>query len=122
MPDPEGDSGTFLNLLLDDVECAEAAVASLRSAGVPGVNYWFTNMYHFINQWDHVKNLDAAAPLAIHALGAPQDYRALDLPGAQDVIGRLVSIGVGCGWDSEDTERISGALRKGLACVLGGQG
>lgn len=122
MPDPEGDSGTFLNLLLPDVECAEAAVASLRSAGVPGVNYWFTNMYHFINQWDHVKNLDAAAPLAIHALGAPQDYRALELSGAQDVIGRLVSIGVGCGWDSEVTERIAGGLRQGLASVLGGEG
>ena len=34
---------------------------ALRAAGVPGINYWFTNMYHFINQWDHVKNLDAAA-------------------------------------------------------------
>jgi 8-amino-3,8-dideoxy-alpha-D-manno-octulosonate transaminase len=121
MPDPDGDSGTFLNLLLPDQESAEASVRSMRSAGVPGVNYWFTNMYHFINQWDHVKNLDAAAPLAIHALGAPQDYRALELPGAQDVIGRLVSIGVGCSWGADDTERIAGALREALAPVLVGE-
>jgi 8-amino-3,8-dideoxy-alpha-D-manno-octulosonate transaminase len=119
MPDPEGDSGTFLNLLLPDVEAAARATEALRAAGVPGINYWFTNMYHFINQWDHVKNLDAAAPLAIHSLGAPQDYRALELPRAQDVIGRLISVGIGCSWNPDVTERIGGDLRNALATVLG---
>jgi 8-amino-3,8-dideoxy-alpha-D-manno-octulosonate transaminase len=119
MPDPEGDSGTFLNLLLPDVEAAARATEALRAAGVPGVNYWFTNMYHFINQWDHVKNLDAAAPLAIHSLGAPQDYRALQLPRAQDVIGRLISVGIGCSWEPDVTERIGSDLRSALVTVLG---
>ena len=119
MPDPEGDSGTFLNLLLPEVEAAARATEALRAAGVPGINYWFTNMYHFINQWDHVKNLDAAAPLAIHSLGAPQDYRALELPRAQDVIGRLISVGIGCSWNPDVTERIGGDLRNALATVLG---
>ena len=119
MPDPEGDSGTFLNLLLPDVEAAARATEELRAAGVPGINYWFTNMYHFINQWDHVKNLDAAAPLAIHALGAPQDYRALELPRAQDIIGRLISVGIGCSWTPDVTERIGGDPRNAISTVLG---
>ncbi len=118
VPDPEGDSGTFLNLLLPDRETAARAVESLRAEGVPGINYWFTNMYHFINQWDHVKNLDSAAPLAIHSLGAPQDYHALELPRSQDVIGRLISIGIGCGWEPERAERIGDDLRVALARVL----
>ena len=118
MPDPDGDSGTFLNLLLPDPPTAARAVEELRDAGVPGVNYWFTNMYHFINQWDHVKNLDSAAPLAIHALGAPQDYGALELPRSQDVIGRLISIGIGCSWDGDRTEQIGDDLRNALARVL----
>ena len=119
VPDPDGDSGTFLNLLLPDRETAERAVESLRAENVPGINYWFTNMYHFINQWDHVKNLDSAAPLAIHSLGAPQDYHALELPRSQNVIGRLISIGIGCGWEPERTERIGDDLRAALARVLG---
>jgi len=119
IPDPEGDSGTFLNLLLPDREVAERAVESLRAADVPGINYWYTNMYHFINQWDHVKNLDSAAPLAIHSLGAPQDYLALELPRSQDVVGRLISVGIGCSWESGRTERIGDDLRAALARVLG---
>jgi len=119
VPDPEGDSGTFLNLLLPDQEAAEQAVESLRAANVPGINYWYTNMYHFINQWDHVKNLDSAAPLAIHYLGAPQDYQALDLPRSQDVVGRLISVGIGCAWEPDRTEQIGDDLRTALARVLG---
>jgi 8-amino-3,8-dideoxy-alpha-D-manno-octulosonate transaminase len=119
IPDPAGDSGTFLNLLLPDTETAQRAVEALRAAGVPGVNYWFTNMYHFINQWDHVKNLAAAAPLAIHALGAPQDYHALELPRAQDIIGRLISVGIGAAWNREQTERVADDLRAVLAPILG---
>ena len=118
VPDPEGDSGTFLNLLLPDQEAAEQAVESLRAANVPGINYWYTNMYHFINQWDHVKNLDSAAPLAIHSLGAPQDYLALELPRSQDVVGRLISVGIGCAWEPGRTERIGDDLRAALARVL----
>ena len=118
VPDPEGDSGTFLNLLLPDQEAAEQAVDSLRAANVPGINYWYTNMYHFINQWDHVKNLDSAAPLAIHSLGAPQDYLALELPRSQDVVGRLISVGIGCAWELDRTEQIGDDLRTALARVL----
>jgi 8-amino-3,8-dideoxy-alpha-D-manno-octulosonate transaminase len=118
VPDPDGDSGTFLNLLLPSRPAAAAAVEELKAEGVPGVNYWFVNMYHFINQWDHIKDLDAAAPLAIHHLGAPQDYRALELPVSQDVIGRLISIGVGCAWDADRTERVADGLRAALAPVL----
>jgi len=119
VPDPGGDSGTFLNLLLPDRDTAERAVESLRDAGVPGVNYWYTNMYHFINQWDHVKNLDSAAPLAIHTLGAPQDYNMLELPRSQEVIGRLISIGIGCSWEADRTGQIADDLRAALARVLG---
>jgi 8-amino-3,8-dideoxy-alpha-D-manno-octulosonate transaminase len=118
VPDPEGDSGTFLSLLLPDQDAAEQAVESLRAANVPGINYWYTNMYHFINQWDHVKNLDSAAPLAIHALGAPQDYLALELPRSQSVVGRLISVGIGCAWEPDRTERIGDDLRAALARVL----
>ncbi len=119
IPDPEGDSGTFLNLLLPDRPTAELAVESLRAANVPGINYWFTNMYHFINQWDHVKDLVSAAPLAIHSLGAPQDYRSLELPRSQDVVGRLISIGIGCSWEPVRTERIADDLRAALTPLLG---
>jgi 8-amino-3,8-dideoxy-alpha-D-manno-octulosonate transaminase len=106
LSDPSGDSATFLNLLFQDQETAANFVASMNQAGVGGFNYWFTNMYHFINQWNHIKEMKTASKLAIEVLGAPQDYNNLSIPNAQNVIGRLVSFGIRCTWTTEELDTL----------------
>ncbi|MCK8493049.1 DegT/DnrJ/EryC1/StrS family aminotransferase [Spirosoma sp. RP8] len=116
IPDADGDSATFMNLLMPDTETAGRVVIALNEAGVGGFNYWFTNMYHFINQWNHVKEMRTAAALPIEKFGAPQDYSNLDIPNAQDVIGRLISFGIRAGWTADEVDalaaKIEAAVRK----------
>ena len=114
IPDPDGDSATFLNLLLPDTESAQAVVNELTTAGVGGFNYWFTNMYHFINQWDHLKEMRTTSKLAVQVLGAPQDYANLDLPKSQEVIGRLISFGVRVTWTQTELETLANNLEKAI--------
>lgn len=112
--DPAGDSGTFLNMFLPDTATAKAVVDEFNKSGVSGFNYWFTNMYHFINQWHHVKGLKTASKLPVEILGTPQDYNNLDLPKSQEVVGRLISFGIRCTWTEEEIQ----ALAKNIsACV-----
>ena len=75
-------------------------------------------MYHFINQWDHVKNLKAPVKLAIHHLGAPQDYNNLDLPVAQNVIGRLISLGIKANWTAEELNEFGDKMVASIKKVL----
>lgn len=110
LPDPDGDSATFLNLLLPDTDMAGRVVAELNAAGVGGFNYWFTNMYHFINQWDHIKQMRTASALPIEKFGAPQDYTNLDLPVAQHTIGRLISFGIRATWTTEEVDALAGKI------------
>lgn len=112
--DDNGDSGTFLNILLPDTETAKRTVDEMNAAGVGGFNYWFTNMYHFINQWEHIKGLKTASKLPIQVLGAPQDYNNLHLPKTQEVVGRLISFGIRCTWT---TEEVNALAEKIAACV-----
>jgi 8-amino-3,8-dideoxy-alpha-D-manno-octulosonate transaminase len=107
LADPDGDSATFLNLLLPDTESAKNVVDELNKAGVGGFNYWYTNMYHFINQWDHIKEMRTAGRLAVEVLGAPQDYANLQLPKTQEVIGRLISFGIRCTWTDEEVQALA---------------
>jgi len=76
-------------------------------------------MYHFINQWGHLKDLKAAAPLAIHHFEKPQDYNNLNLPKSQEVIGRLISFGIRCTWTDEEVKslasKITAAVKKAVA-------
>lgn len=119
--DDNGDSGTFLNILMPDPETAKRMVDEMNQAGVTGFNYWFTNMYHFINQWEHIKGLKTASKLPIQVLGAPQDYNNLSLPKTQDVVGRLISFGIRCTWTEEEmttlANKISAAAVKAMKAV-----
>lgn len=118
LPDPAGDSATFLNLLLPDTETAKLVVEELNKNRVTGFNYWYTNMYHFVNQWTHLKELKAAAKLPIHLLGAPQDYTKLNLPKSQEVVGRLISFGIRVTWSEEEMKSLSDKIAQSIQKVL----
>lgn len=113
--DENGDSGTFLNILMDEPEIAKRTVDEFNHAGVAGFDYWFMNMYHFINQWHHIKDLSTTAKLPIEVLGAPQDYHTLNLPKTQNVIGRLISFGIKYNWTEAQMTELAANIK---ACVL----
>lgn len=119
IPDPKGDSATFLNMLLPDQQSAQAVVDAMNKNGVGGFNYWFTNMYHFINQWDHIKNGHVAAPTNIQLVGSSQNYKSMELPGAQATIGRLISFGIRASWTTGELEQfvqqVGKAIQEGLS-------
>jgi 8-amino-3,8-dideoxy-alpha-D-manno-octulosonate transaminase len=75
-------------------------------------------MYHFINQWDHLKNMQTASRLAVEVLGAPQDYKNLELPKSQEVIGRLISFGIRCTWTEEEVKQLAANVSKCVAKAM----
>ncbi len=105
--DPSGDSATFLNILMPDAEIAKQTVDELNRAGIGGFNYWYLNMYHFINQWDHLKNMKTVSRLPAEAFGISQDYNNMHLPKSQEVIGRLISFVIRCTWTEEDVKSLA---------------
>jgi 8-amino-3,8-dideoxy-alpha-D-manno-octulosonate transaminase len=57
IPDPEGDSGTFVCWFLPTAEITQEVVAEMKAQNVIGGNfYWFDNNWHYIRKWDHLKN------------------------------------------------------------------
>jgi 8-amino-3,8-dideoxy-alpha-D-manno-octulosonate transaminase len=118
LADEGGDSATFLNMLLPSTSLAKAVVDEFNKNGVTGFNYWYTNMYHFINQWDHITQLKTASRLPIHLLGAPQDYTNLDLPKSQEVIGRLISFGIRCTWTEAEINTLAQNINSCVTKVL----
>jgi 8-amino-3,8-dideoxy-alpha-D-manno-octulosonate transaminase len=119
MEDPEGDSATFLNFFMPTKELSQKVMAQFAEDGIGGFNYWYTNMYHFINQWDHIKELRMPFKMAIHHLGAPQDYAALELPKSQEVIGKLISLGIKANWTEAERADFGTKMVTSIKKVLG---
>lgn len=118
LPDEEGDSATFLNFFFPTRKITENAFNQFAKDQVGGVSYWYTNMYHYINQWDHIKKTSYPAPLSIHELGAPQDYHQIELPRSEDLMSRMGSIGIRCTWSELELEQLADKLIKSIKKVL----
>ncbi len=118
MPDPAGDSATFLNLLLPTPDAAKKTVDEFGKNGMSGFNYWFINMYHFINQWGHLKDLKAAAPLPAHHYQRPQNYQTMQLPKSQEVVGRLISFGIRCTWTGAEVAALADKIKLSVEKAL----
>lgn len=118
IPDPNGDSATFLNMMLPNTELAQKVVDSFNANGVSGFNYWYTNMYHFINQWEHIKEGKVAAKTNVQLLGAPQDYQNLHLPKTQETIGRLISFGIRASWTDSELDQLLQKMKTSIEQIL----
>ena len=97
--------------MLPDTDSAKRTVEAFNASGVTGFNYWYTNMYHFVNQWTHLTTLKSAAPLPIHHYEKPQDYTKLDLPKSQEVVGRLISFGIRCTWTEQEISALAAKIK-----------
>ncbi|HMC96405.1 MAG TPA: DegT/DnrJ/EryC1/StrS family aminotransferase [Flavobacteriales bacterium] len=119
--DEHGDSATFFHLLLPDEAMARSVHKAMGEAGVGGA-YWYDNMYHYIKQWDHLKNLRMPYRMVAHELGLPQDLKTLKFPKSDAVISRLVSFNIRVTWTEAELntflDKVEAAVRKVMEGVV----
>lgn len=117
IPDPSGDSHTFLSWFLPTEEIARGVVAELKQQGILAGNfYWFDNNWHYFRKWDHLRqvktlnNLNEAQKKALLSLD-PAGF-----PASDKVMSRCISTAIGLLWTDEQIkekgEKIVAAIRK----------
>lgn len=120
IPDPEGDSCTFLSWFLPTEAITREVVAELKEQGILAGNfYWFDNNWHYIRKWDHLKNattLNALHPDLKQALinNVNKDFSLSDA-----IMSRCISTAISLLWTEEQINekghKIVSAIKKVLA-------
>ena len=121
MGDENGDAATFMDFFLPDEASARAVVAELKALNVPditGVQYWYDNNYHYIRNWEHLRNMNSPMKMVVHLLGAPQDYNNLYLPKTENLMQRLISLVVKVAWTDEQLQTLSSKITQALEKVF----
>ncbi len=105
IPDPKGDSATFLSFFLPDESLARAASESLADAGVDSCFYWYDNNWHYIRNWDHFKMLKSPAALPITLFKDRPDYKKIHLPTSDGIMKRTISMLIKLSWTADELSR-----------------
>jgi 8-amino-3,8-dideoxy-alpha-D-manno-octulosonate transaminase len=119
IPDPEGDSCTFLSWLLPAEEEAKAVVAELKAKNALAGNfYWFDNNWHYIRKWDHLKqsiSLNALHPQLKQAVihHANKSFAASDA-----VMSRCISTLINLSWTEQQLNEKGQALVAAVKKVM----
>jgi 8-amino-3,8-dideoxy-alpha-D-manno-octulosonate transaminase len=120
VPDPAGDSCTFISWFLPTEEITRAVVAELKVQGVlPGNFYWFDNNWHYIRKWDHLKQSTTLNVLSAEQKAAVVEQSSKDFSASDAVMSRCISTAISLLWTDEQVkekgDKIVAAVKKVLS-------
>jgi 8-amino-3,8-dideoxy-alpha-D-manno-octulosonate transaminase len=118
IPDPTGDSCTFLSWFLPTEEVTMSLVKEMREQGIYAGNfYWFNDHnWHYIRKWEHLRNASTLYRLNDPQRKGLQEIAASSFPASDAVMGRCISTAISLAWTEqqieEKGEKIVAAVKK----------
>jgi len=120
IPDPAGDSHTFLSWFMPTRELTEAVVAELKTQQAFGGNfYWFEHNWHYIRKWDHLKSEKTLNRLTPAQSTALNKLKTQAFSQSDAVMGCCISTAISLSWTAEQLQekalQLTTAIKKVLA-------
>jgi len=120
IPDPAGDSCTFLTWFLPTEEITKKVVSELKAQNILAGNfYWYDNNWHYVRKWDHLKNNLALNPLSGAQQSALTQLSSQKFFASDAIMSRCISSAISLLWTEEQIrekgDRINSAIRKVLS-------
>jgi len=120
IPDPAGDSRTFLSWFLPAEELTRAWVNEMKAQGILAGNfYWFDNNWHYIRKWDHLKNATTLGPLSPEMKAAVVHHANKDFSASDAIMGRCISTAIGLTWTEEQLKEKGEKMVAAIKKILG---
>lgn len=120
IPDPAGDSCSFISWFLPTAEITKAVVAAMKEQGILAGNfYWFDNNWHYIRKWDHLKNATTLNALSPELKTRVMEQANKDFTASDAVMSRCISTSISLAWTEEQIkekgEKMIAVIKKVLS-------
>jgi len=117
IPDPAGDSCTFLSWFLPTEEITRAVVNEFKTQNILAGNfYWYDNNWHYIRKWDHLKSSSSLSSLNDPQQQALKKLQAQDLTESDAIMSRCISSSISLLWTPEQVrekgEKMMSVIKK----------
>ncbi|MDP2267531.1 MAG: DegT/DnrJ/EryC1/StrS family aminotransferase, partial [Deltaproteobacteria bacterium] len=120
IPDPDGDTATFLAFNLPTEAATKNYQQALRVQGVDTVRYK-DNLWHYVPNWEHFLARSTANrkkyPFADPGYKGKVEYRREDIPQAEDLLGRTLVMAIQVKMSDERIAAIQQAIAQATQAV-----
>lgn len=118
VPDGGEENYSFLNFFLPSEELTKKAHKALGAAGIDACFYWYTNNWHYINGWEHLRNLKSLGRLPSEIQDQIQDLNTSDFSKSDAWISRTISCLVKIGWSESEVQHRASKMKQIISEVL----
>lgn len=118
VPETGVENYSFINFFLPTPELAEKVHKALGENGVDACFYWFKNNWHYINGWEHLRNLKSIGKLPQEVRTQMQDLNNTDFSQSDAIMGRTISSLVKLSWTEEQVQERAQKMAAAIQSVL----
>ena len=118
VPDGGEENYSFVNFFLPNEELTKKAHKSLSDHGVDANFYWYTNNWHYINGWEHLRNVKSLGALTGSVRHQLERLNNTDFSKSDAIMSRTISSLVKVGWSEEEVILRAEKMRAAIAAIL----
>ena len=113
---PEGgeESYSFLSFYLPNLEITRNVAASFKASGVDACFHYYDNGWHYIREWQHLKDLKTLYPLSKEVKEGMAYLNGKSFPKSNHFIGRNISCLIKLSWTEDE---VKSRVAKMVDCI-----
>lgn len=117
---PEGgeENYSFVSFFLPNEELAKKAHKALGDGGVDANFYWYTNNWHYINGWEHLRNIKTFGNVTSEVRTQLEKLNNTDFSKSDAVMSKTISSLVKIGWTEEEVQERASKMKAAILSVL----
>ena len=113
IPDPAGDSYSFLTWFLPSQAATEKVIEALKQASLLAGNfYWYANNWHYIRKWDHLKNVQSLSSLHETQQKALAALNTKSFEKSDAIMSKCISTAISLTWSETQVHEKGAAMLK----------
>ncbi|MGY0392632.1 DegT/DnrJ/EryC1/StrS family aminotransferase [Bizionia sp. KMM 8389] len=117
---PEGGESSygFLSFFMPDLETARQVMAEFKNGGVDACFHYYDNSWHYIREWDHLKDLKTLYPISAEVKSGMEYLKTKSFNQSDAYIARNISCLVKLSWTEEEVQERADKMVKAIQSVL----
>ncbi len=109
---------SFLSFFLPTEEITKKALTALSKEGIDANFYWYTNNWHYINGWEHLRNLKSLGRITNEIRVQLKKLNDTDFSKSDAIMSRTISSLIKIGWSEADIISRAWKMKKAIESVL----